>query len=77
MALADSATARQLEHEGRLARAESAFDRVLERQTGLVASRPGPDAAAKLAELEALARKNRIQERLQAARARLSDAATP
>src|SRR6185312_9790883 len=43
-------------HEGRIARAESAFDRVLERQTGLAANRESTDAAAKLAELEALAR---------------------
>lgn len=50
----------------RVARAESAFDRVLERQTGLAASKSGSDPAhsAKLAELEELARSNRVKERL-------------
>lgn len=71
--LADSPAARQVGHEGRVARAESAFDRVLERQTGFAASRPATDSAAKLAELEALSRKHRIQERLQAAKARLGE----
>jgi len=52
----------------RVARAESAFDRVLEKQTGLAAAKAGSDAghAAKLAELEALARSNRVKERLAA-----------
>lgn len=52
----------------RVARAESAFDRVLEKQTGLAAAKAGDDAghAAKLAELEELARNNRVKERLAA-----------
>lgn len=52
----------------RVARAESAFDRVLEKHTGLAAAKTGSDAghAAKLAELEELARKNRVKERLAA-----------
>lgn len=58
---------------GRVARASGAFDRVLGRQTGLP---PGatPDArtAGQLAELEDLARKNRIQERLAAAKAKIA-----
>jgi len=52
-------------------RADSAFDRVLARATGLP-SRPGaPDrrTAAQVAELEALQRANRIKERLAAAKA--------
>jgi phage shock protein A len=51
----------------RVARAESAFDRVLEKQSGL-AARAGREAgqAAKLAELEELARSNRVRERLAA-----------
>lgn len=52
----------------RVSRAESAFDRVMESQTGLAGTRTGGDAAhsAKLAELEELARGNRIKERLAA-----------
>jgi len=52
----------------RVARAESAFDRVVERQTGLGGGKEGVDAghAAKLAELEELARANRVKERLAA-----------
>ncbi len=53
----------------RVARAESAFDRVLERETGLTNHRPDTDDAAKLAELEELARRNRIAERLAAVKA--------
>jgi phage shock protein A len=52
----------------RVARAESAFDRVLERQTGLAAAKADSNTghAAKLAELEELARNNRVKERLAA-----------
>lgn len=51
----------------RVERAESAFDRMLEKQTGLAASRSGTGAhGAKLAELEELSRKNRVAERLAA-----------
>lgn len=52
----------------RVARAQSAFDRVLEKQMGLAATKTGGGAAhsAKLAELEELARSNRVKERLAA-----------
>lgn len=55
----------------KLERAESAFDRVLARQTGVAGStaRMNAETAAKLSELNELARKNRIQERLAAAKA--------
>jgi phage shock protein A len=51
-----------------VARAESAFERLLERQTGIAAAAGGGDAghAARLAELEELSRGNRIKERLAA-----------
>ncbi len=51
--------------------AEGAFERVLEQQTGLPGSSASSDkkTAPQLAELEELARKNRIQERLAAAKA--------
>jgi len=52
----------------RVDKAGSAFDRIIEKASGL-ASAPGraePGSAARLAELEELARKNRIQERLAA-----------
>ncbi len=54
-----------------VSRAESAFERVLERQTGLAQSSSDLKTASKLAELEGLSRKNRIQERLAAAKAKL------
>ena len=56
---------------GRVARAESAFERVHERETGLTGGHgtPAPAEAAKLAELEGLTRRNRIQERLAALKA--------
>jgi phage shock protein A len=55
----------------RVAKAEAAFDRIMEKQTGLSAGTASPDvsSAAKLAELEALSRKNRIRERLAAVKA--------
>ena len=52
-------------------RAESAFDRAMERATG-VPSRAGSGdgrTAAQIAELEELARTNRVKERLAAAKA--------
>jgi phage shock protein A len=57
--------------EQKIARAESAFERVMEKQTGLSGSSGSRDreAAAKLAELEELNRNNRIQERLAAIKA--------
>jgi phage shock protein A len=58
--------------EGDVEKAESAFERLLQRQTGLdsAAGRQDAESAAKMAELEDLTRKNRIQERLAAAKAR-------
>ncbi len=52
----------------RVEKATSSFDRVVEKATGIVGASVSTDrdAAAKLAELEDLARKNRIQERLAA-----------
>lgn len=57
----------------RVEKAASTFDRVVENATGIPISR-GPDdrkTATQLAELEALARKNRIQERLAAIKGKL------
>ena len=56
--------------EGRVQKAESAFERVLEKATGLPAGAGASDrkTATQLAELESMARKNRIQERLAAAK---------
>jgi phage shock protein A len=52
--------------ESRVSKAESAFDRVIERATGLPgqAGTSSRKTAAQLAELEELARKNKIRERL-------------
>jgi phage shock protein A len=58
--------------ETRVGRAGSAFDRVYERQTGLAGHDHNLGDAGKLAELEDMARKNRIQERLAAAKARVT-----
>jgi len=58
--------------EQRAAKAVAAFDRIQERQTGLASADGSLTDAGKLAELEDLARKNRIQERLAAAKARSS-----
>ena len=54
--------------QGKVEKAASAFDRVLEEATGMGSTRRPVDRvnAARLAELEELARKNRIQERLAA-----------
>ncbi len=59
----------------RVAKAESAFDRVLEKQTGISAGKTGRDAqhSAKLVELEQLARDNRVKERLAALKSGSSD----
>jgi phage shock protein A len=52
--------------EDRAERAGDAFDRIYQRKTGLKGtSGTSPQTAAQLAELEQLARKNRVQERLQ------------
>lgn len=52
----------------RVSKAEAAFDRIMEKQSGLpgAASTPDAQSAAKLAELEELTRNNRIKERLAA-----------
>jgi len=51
----------------RVARAETAFDRILEKQTGLAVDRGDVgERKPKLVELEELARKNRVAERLAA-----------
>jgi phage shock protein A len=54
--------------ESRVDKASSAFDRVVEKATGVLGSTGASDreTATKLAELDDLARKNRIQERLAA-----------
>jgi phage shock protein A len=54
---------------GKVAQAESAFDRVMEKQTGIAGAGSDLANSGKLAELDDLARKNRIQERLAAAKA--------
>jgi len=56
--------------EGSAEKAQAAFDRVMEKQTGLQGRNYTDDS--RLVELEDLARKNRIQERLAAAKANLS-----
>lgn len=56
-------------------KASSAFDRVMEKATGMAASRSSIDSktAAKVAELEALAHKNRVQERLAKIKSKMND----
>ncbi len=56
--------------EDRMSKAESAFGRVLEKATGIPGGVVGSDRkiTAQMAELEDMARKNRIQERLAAAK---------
>ncbi len=60
--------------EGTVEKAGSAFDRVLEKSTGMGSTSRPVDrvSAAQLAELEDLARRNRIQERLAAAKGKPS-----
>ena len=61
--------------EGRARKAEEAFGRVMKNATGLPASDAGDLASAtKLAELDDLARKNRVSERLAALKAAARDA---
>ena len=57
----------------RLSRAESAFDRVMEQQTNLPGTQTDVKTASQLAELEDLSRKNRIQERLAAVKAKVKE----
>lgn len=53
----------------RAEKAEETFDRIMERSSGLPGRGMNPDSAGRLAELENLARKNRIEERLAAIKA--------
>ncbi len=55
----------------RISKAESAFDRVLEKQTGLRGDTGDMKTAAQLMELEALSRKKQIRDRLAAVKARM------
>lgn len=55
----------------RISKAESAFGRVLEKQTGLPQNTGDMKTAAQLIELEALSRKKQIQDRLSAAKSRM------
>ena len=57
--------------QGKVDRAASAFERVFERGTGLPAGSSDLATSQKLAELEDLSRKNRVAERLAAAKARV------
>jgi len=61
--------------EKRVEKATSAFDRILEKQTGLAGAPASVDSktAADLAELEKIARQNRIKERLAEVKARSAD----
>ena len=61
--------------EGKVARASSAFERVVEKATGVPGAGREADrhSAVKLAELEELARKNRIMERLAAVKGEMEN----
>ena len=61
--------------DSRVRKAESAFDRILEKATGLPGKVGSSDreTATRLAELESMARSNRIQERLLAIKGKLKD----
>ena len=66
--VSDSGVESSGEVERKVAKAESAFERIAEKATGIPGGgRPADrQTATKLAELEEIARKNRIQERLAA-----------
>jgi phage shock protein A len=66
--ISDSGAEVSSDVERKVAKAESAFERIAEKATGIPGAGRTPDrqTATKLAELEELARKNRIQERLAA-----------
>ena len=59
--------------ESKVTKAENAFDRVLEKQTGIAGAHADLNQTSRLAELEDLSRQNRIKERLAAAKARSQD----
>jgi len=65
-----------VDHESRMSRAESAFDRVVARQTGIVNLATAPGDAMKLRELAELQRRRRIEERLLALKAQMADRST-
>lgn len=63
---------RSTDVEGKVAKAASAFDRVVEKATGVPGGQSADrKSAVQLAELEELARKNRIQERLAAVKSEM------
>ena len=66
--ISDSGAEVSSDVERQVAKAESAFERIAEKATGIPGAGRTPDrqTATKLAELEEIARKNRIQERLAA-----------
>jgi phage shock protein A len=66
-------TARSSTIQSKVAKAEGAFDRVIERQTGLARGDFDLKSGSQLAELEDLSRKHRIEERLAAAKARMQN----
>jgi phage shock protein A len=66
MIVAESAPAAKTDFAGKAAKAGSAFERLMEKNTGLPSTPGRADNAAKIAELEELSRKNRIKERLAA-----------
>ena len=70
-----SATAKGSNVGANVEKASSAFDRILEKATGMSASRSSTDdkTAAKVAELEELAQKNRVQERLAAIKSNINE----
>lgn len=63
--------------DGRVRRAESAFERIMEKTTGLPGASGSGDrkTATQLAELESMAHKNRIQERLAAIKSKMDEKA--
>lgn len=68
------AAARKTSAEGKTRKAEEAFDRVMKNATGLPGGIATDKASAtKLAELDELARKNRVSERLAALKASVKD----
>ena len=70
-----SATVKGSNVAAKVEKASSAFDRVMEKATGMATSRSSIDGktASKVAELEALAHKNRVQERLAKIKSKLND----
>jgi phage shock protein A len=69
----EASSHKQANVDEKVAKASSAFDRVVEKATGLPGKGYDTDrqSSAKIAELEELARKNRIQERLAAMKSEL------